>query len=80
MTELLQTLTPPKTIFWKLKEWTVWAMKLKNEEIEGVDYDTEGVDNEVRCRPFPPFLAQRTYLFYMLLYLIKSIMARCKMH
>ena len=28
-TSLLHTLTPPKTIVWKLKEWTEWEMKLK---------------------------------------------------
>ena len=27
--ELLQTLTPPKNKFHKMKEWTEWAMKLK---------------------------------------------------
>ena len=28
-TSLLQTLTPPQTIFWKLKEWEEWEMKVK---------------------------------------------------
>ena len=25
---------PPQTIFWKLKEWTEWAMKLKEGRLE----------------------------------------------
>ena len=31
---LFQTLTPPKTIFCKLKEWTEWAMKLKKDKLK----------------------------------------------
>ena len=33
-TALLQTLTPPQTIFWKLKEWTEWEMKLKKGKLK----------------------------------------------
>ena len=31
---LLQTLTPPQTISWKLKEWTEWAIKLKKGKLK----------------------------------------------
>ena len=33
-TSLLQTLTPPKTIFWKLKECTEWEIKLKKGKLK----------------------------------------------
>ena len=33
-TALLQTLTSPPTIFWKLKEWIEWSMKLNNVKLK----------------------------------------------
>ena len=34
MTTLIQTLTPSQTIFWKLKEWVEWALKLNKEKLK----------------------------------------------
>ena len=31
---LLQTLTPPQTILWKLKEWIEWEMKLRKWKLK----------------------------------------------
>ena len=33
-TALIQILIPPKKMFWKLKEWTEWEIKLKKGKLK----------------------------------------------